>query len=139
MSFFQNLFSSKMKILTFVVLPIFIILLIAAWIYMIFFANSTTTLQEQSASSVVEIGSIQDFVTNKSTQISSSKSTTKASFDDLEKPKSTTNSQSSIVALTSSVASTPEIDATEIMTLLDKIELLDSNEDATLDNQILEN
>jgi hypothetical protein len=128
-----------MKILTFVVLPIFIILLIAAWIYMIFFANSTTTPQEQSISSVVEIDKIQDFVTNKTSQISTSKNTTKASFDDLEKPKSTTNSQSSIVALTSPVASTPEIDATEIMTLLDKIELLDSNEDATLDSQILEN
>ena len=140
MSSFKNIFSSKLSVVAFVIFPIFLILLIVAWIYMLFFNNASVISPDQVSILTSEISSTAKIEIIQTPLSSLPKSnTTKASFDDLEKPKSAINSQSSTVILTSPIATTPELDVVEITTLLDKIQLLDNNDDASLDNQILEN
>jgi hypothetical protein len=140
MSFSQIFFSSKLRILTFVVFPIFIILIVCAWAYMLFFNNSVSPSVDQNQNSLVEISSAMEQTTSKKDSITYSKGVgTKVSFDDLEKPKSASVLKSSIIAATSPIPSTPELDAVEISTLLETIETLGNDDDISLDNQILEN
>jgi hypothetical protein len=137
MSFFQNLFSSKLRILAFVIFPIVILILALAWVYLLFFNSTNNASQEKVMR--LESNSISKQITSQINLSYSSKSITKATFEDLNIPKTFVNSKSSAIILTSPVASTPELDATEINTLLDNIESMDNNDDAALDNQILEN
>lgn len=141
MNFFQNIFSSKLSIITFIVFPIFLVLIVLAWIYMLFFSNTTSITQDQANNLNIESSSTLKIELSQSLPSSLPKSkTSKVSFDDLEKPKSAINSQSATISVTSPVASTPQLDVIEITTLLNKIQLLDNNnDDAALDNQILEN
>lgn len=122
------------------VLPLFLILLTVAWVYMLFFTSSKPATVESITSEIVQTSSESKILVTTTVQNSAKFNINKPSFNDLEQPKSITNqSQSSIIALTSPIASTPEVVATEIGTLLDKIESLDNNDDIALDNQILEN
>lgn len=107
---------------------------------MLFFTSSKPATVESITSEIVQTSSESKILVTTTVQNSAKFNINKPSFNDLEQPKSITNqSQSSIIALTSPIASTPEVVATEIGTLLDKIESLDNNDDIALDNQILEN
>ena len=140
MSFFKNILSSKLSVITFIVLPFFIVLLVLAWVYMFFFQVPSLMSQDQSTSPLVEVNTPPNQFISQVTQTSSSKTnSTKASFDDLEKSKPSIKSQSSIIILSSPIKSTPEADVVEINTLLDKINMLDNDNDAVIDNQILQN
>ena len=140
MIFLKRIFNSKLSIITFLVLPASIVLIIIAWVYILFFNNAPANPEVLSTSSIIQTSIVletQNSEITTSTKFENFNS--KISFDDLEKPKSTIQSQSSIVSLKSSVVSTPELDATEIGSLLTKVELLDNNDDKGLDDQILEN
>ena len=140
MSFFKNILSSKLSVITFIVLPIFIILLVLVWAYMFFFKVPSMMSQDQSSSSLIEVNTPPDQIISQTIQTSSSKNnSTKASFDDLEKSKSSIKSQSSTIILSSPLASTPKEDIVELNTLLDKIDSFDNNDDLALDDQILQN
>lgn len=109
---------------------------------MLFSNSQSSTISEVNNAVQVENSSLSELNIITTSQTNSSKVTgTKASFQDLDKPQNTNNSsQSSIITLTSPVASTPEIDSIEITKLLDKVESLNNNnDDIILDNQILEN
>lgn len=96
--------------------------------------------QDQSSSSLIEVNTPPDQIISQTIQTSSSKNnSTKASFDDLEKSKSSIKSQSSTIILSSPLASTPKEDIVELNTLLDKIDSFDNNDDLALDDQILQN
>jgi hypothetical protein len=137
MNFFNNIFSSKLRILTFIVLPSVIMLLILAWVYLLFFGP--TTPQKQIQSPELEITNSVYLALSSTTTNSSTKNNVKSTFGDLDKTESKVSSQSSVIKLTSPVAATPETDSSQIVSLLDNIETLDNNDDVSLDNQILEN
>ena len=140
MIFLKHIFNSKLSIITFLVLPAVIILIIIAWVYILFFNNAPANPEVTNTSSTIQTSIVLETQNSNLTTSSKFESLgSKISFDDLEKPKSTLQSQSSTVALTSPVASTPELDATEIGSLLNRVELLDNNDDKGLDDQILEN
>ena len=83
--------------------------------------------QDQSSSSLIEVNTPPDQIISQIIQTSSSKNnSTKASFDDLEKSKSSIKSQSSTIILSSPLASTPEEDIVELNTFLDKIDSFDN-------------
>jgi cytoskeletal protein RodZ len=141
MSFLQNIFRSKLNILTFVIFPVVIVMLIIIWIFLSYSSSksaleTTPTQSSQQSISIALDQSLNSIIISNS----SKKDTTKASFDDLDKSKSADKpTSSSAIALTSPVASTPELDAKEIYELLDKVDQVENNDDVALDNQILEN
>ena len=127
MIFLKHIFNSKLSIITFLVLPAVIILIIIAWVYILFFNNAPANPEVTNTSSTIQTSIVLETQNSNLTTSSKFESLgSKISFDDLEKPKSTLQSQSSTVALTSPVASTPELDATEIGSLLNRVELLDN-------------
>jgi cytoskeletal protein RodZ len=138
MSYIKNIFGSKLSVITLIVLPFFLVLIILAWVYMLFFNNSNPSPQTIDLPIETQTSSSLENFTKKILQSSKSNSS-KTTFDALENPKIVTKTSSSSITLTSPVSSTPEIDVAEINTLLDKIESLDNNDDIALDNQILEN
>jgi cytoskeletal protein RodZ len=45
MSYIKNIFGSKLSVITLIVLPFFLVLIILAWVYMLFFNNSNPSPQ----------------------------------------------------------------------------------------------
>jgi hypothetical protein len=139
MNFLNNILSSKVSILTFLVLPFFLVMLVAAWIYMLFFGSGANPQVDPTQNLDSITSSIADQTPINSTINSATKSSSpKASFEDLETAKSAASVSKSATALSSPIASTPELDAAEITKLLGQVESLNTS-DAALDNQILEN
>ncbi len=140
MSLFKNIFSSKLSIITLVILPTFIVLLILAWIYMLFFNIPSTISQDPQNNSLVATSNSSDQIIAQTSQNSvSQKKPTNVSFNDLEKLNSSKTLQNITTLPISLLASPPELVFDELNTLLAKIESLDINDDAALDNQIIQN
>ena len=141
MSFLQSIFRSKLNLLVLVIFPIVIIVSLSVWTFLSYPERKSDLETEtiQSAQSIVTDNSDQSS-NSISTTSSNKKDSTEASFDDLDSPKPKDKIvASSVIALTSPIASTPDLDAAEILGLLDTIDQLGSSDDASLDNQILEN
>jgi hypothetical protein len=143
MSIFASILSSKLKLLTFVILPLIIVILLGVMAYLYINrgnqVNQLATSIESAESITNQENSTLVSTTNSLNTSIVSKSKTTKTFEDITTRSSKSNLISSAVAISSPIGSNPEIDSIEIDQLLTKIEADTSSDDKGLDNQILSN
>lgn len=138
MHFFQTIFRSKLNILMLVIFLVTLVSISVFWLN-ISSSNNSPILDVTSTQNSQQLQSVDNDQSAITTVSSSKGNGTKASFEDLDKSKSIVKSSSSITALASPIASTPELDAAQISELLEKVEQPQNDDDVQLDNQILQN
>jgi exonuclease VII small subunit len=136
MNIFSKTINSKLKLVTFVILPVIIITLVILGIYLVTSQNKTTQEIGQVVSELEQNSQQTSSVTS---EIETADISRNKSFDELNNSSKTAKTTSSIIALSSPIANSPEQDLKEVETILDKLESTDLSGDQTLDAQIISN
>jgi hypothetical protein len=144
MTFLSQLTNTKLKLVTFVIFPIIILILGGLGVYNILNqSKQTQTIDEIVGQIEKDIGQSSTDLVTESNGINSSTSTNsnspKTSFDDLSPSSKIAKNNSSSITLTSPVASTPAVDIKEIGELVEAVELDDNTKDQELDEQLAKN
>jgi hypothetical protein len=133
----SQLVNTKLKLVTFVIMPLIILLLIISMVYLSFFTNNEPQTQEQVTSSSLSPPIIKKEFADSSQGLDSQSI---KSFDELNVSSvAQSKASASVTALTSPVASNIIAELIEVNKNLEAIESVVDGADQDLDNQILNN
>jgi ABC-type multidrug transport system fused ATPase/permease subunit len=136
MNIFTKTINTKLKLVTFVIFPLLIIVLVVVGIYLLTNQNKEVQLIDQAVSDLEQTSqqnisslSVDELVVNNGNK----------SFDELNESSKSTKTNSSVAAKSSAIQSTPDQDIKDVQILLNKIETVDLSDDQPLDDQIIQN